>query len=319
MKKKYNSKIHKISPLNVGLFCGLILFILVFGAIIYFTFINSLKFDNDFLGVGSTPNLFGLPREWTLKNWVVAFKGFAAPMKSTGGANIGTAGFLQLLLYSFLYAFLAAFMLTTSCCIMGYATGRFKVWTNKIIYGFVIIAMVLPVVGALPAQVDIMESLGIYNTWFGVVVSKFNFISVYYMIFHATFSSIPMSYTEAAKIDGAGNLRILVQIMLPLVRITFVTIFLLNFVALWNDYSGPMVFLKGYPNIAVGLYYFQRQTDGVINRIWLKQYSGGKINSVKDTPVQLAAAVITLIPVVILFLTFRKQLIGNISMGGLKE
>ena len=112
-----------------------------------------------------------------------------------------------------------------------------------------------------------------------------------------------MTMYEAAKIDGANNLSILVQIMLPLVFNTFMLIILINFITFWNDYYTPLIYLKSYPTLAYGLQEF-----------WLLTKQDTASSTVK-----LAACMIVFVPIFVLFIFFSDKLIGNISMGGIKE
>ena len=300
MKAKKNTKISKVTPFKVICLIGLIIYCAFIFFLLYFMI--SMSFKSPFPGVNYyDKNVLGLPKIFDFTQYQVALRNFKVTIE-TAQRNVYLG---EMLVYSVIYAVGCALVQTLSCMIVGYATGRFNMFFNKIIYGFVIIAMTLPLVGSTPSQISLMSAMGIYDTWFGIFVSRFYFISVYYMVFSATFSSIPKTYTEAAKIDGASNFTVMVRIIFPLVRVTFVTIFLLIFVACWNDYSTPLLFLKSYPNVALGLYYVASRPSN--------------IDRAGEPPVQMAAVTLSMIPVVIMFLLFRKQLIGNISMGGLKE
>lgn len=280
-------------PLLFGvLLAGMILYALILGYMLFWGVTSSFKGRLEF-----ADNILGLPRAWVFENYYYALRNFVSPV---GMRNVYLD---EMLLYSLLYAGGCAFVSTACCCMMGYATSKFKYKLNKVIYGFVLIAMILPLVGSLPSQIVVFRTLNLYDTMIGMWVAKFNFISVYFMVFHAIFKGLPVSYSEAAKIDGAGNWRIFLSIMLPLVKVTFVTVFLLFFVSYWNDYSTPLLMMKSYPTIALGLYYFRfRQTPDTSPR-----------------PVQLAGAIMVFIPILLLFIAFRKKLMGNISLGGLKE
>ncbi len=290
MSKK--TQIKKVTPFAIFCWIGFaaIFFFIAFYA--YWMIVTSLKNQSIFDLIGG--NVLGLPESLVFGNYGDAWLTF----------NVKLAGveshLWQMLIYSFGFSLIASLSTTLSCMLVGYATGRFNVFFNKIIYGFVLVAMTLPVIGTTPSLIAIMYNLGLYNTWPGIFVSRFYFTTMYYMIFHEMFRAIPKTYSEAAKIDGANNFYIMLRIMFPLVKVTFVTIFVLLFVSNWNDYSTPLLILKSYPNIALGLYIFRTKNGG-------------------DVPLQMAACVLTMIPVIIFFLIFRKQLVGNVSMGGLKE
>ena len=111
-----------------------------------------------------------------------------------------------------------------------------------------------------------------------------------------------MAYTEAAKIDGAGNLAVLLRIILPLVRNTFFTVMLINFIAFWNDYQTPLIYMPSYPTIALGMFYMASTTE----------------NGLSTVPMRMTGAMLMLIPILVLFLCFHKRLLGNLTVGGIK-
>ena len=287
-------KKRKVTIFSIVCMVGLLVYVLLLCYMLFWGVTSSVKGRLEF-----NDNILGLPQGFEYENYYNALKYFTVYSKKQA-ANVYIDG---MFLYSLLYAGGCAFATTTACCLMGYATARFPYAFNKIIYGFVVIAMVLPLVGSLPSEIVVFRTLGLYDTMFGVWISKFHFISVYFMVFSAMFKGISPSFSEAAKIDGASNTSIFLQIMLPLIKVTFYTIFLLQFVNYWNDYSTPLLMLPSYPNLALGLYYYRFRAPSVV----------------KNTPSQLAGCIIVFLPVLIMFIIFQDKLIGNVSMGGLKE
>jgi ABC-type glycerol-3-phosphate transport system permease component len=132
---------------------------------------------------------------------------------------------------------------------------------------------------------------------------KGHFISIYYLIFHARFKTFPKSFEEAASIDGAGHFRILFQIMLPMVKNLFWTVFLLQFIQFWNDYYTPLVYMPSYPTLAYGMWYYNNSRENVLTNI----------------PMKITGCILMLIPVLIIFSIFGKRLMVNLIEGGDKE
>ena len=132
---------------------------------------------------------------------------------------------------------------------------------------------------------------------------QFNFLGSYYLVFHAMFANVPKDFADAAYIDGAGEWRVMMQIMIPMVKNTFFVIVLLYFIGYWNDYQTPMLYIPSYPTMANGLYQFSQSTD----------------NALATVPMKLTGCMIMFLPILVLFLIFRNKMLGNISMGGLKE
>ena len=137
------------------------------------------------------------------------------------------------------------------------------------------------------------------------MVMGFTFTNMYYFIFKGVFHSIPDSYSEAAKIDGAGNFRIFLTIMLPLVRTTFSSVFVLCFVALWNDYTTALAFAPQRPTVA---YAFYSRMSGA---------SPDATNAGYET-VRMAGAMILMLPILIFYAVGNKFLMGNLTVGGIK-
>ena len=204
---------------------------------------------------------------------------------------------------SILYALTSSLAFTICPVIVAYVTARFKYAFSKIIYAFVVVAMSLPIVGAMASEIRMLHNLGVYDTVFSMIILRFNFLSIYYLILHAQFSSIPKDYSESAKIDGASNLRIMFQVVLPQALNTIVTVFILSFVTYWNDYQIPLLYLPSYPTAAYGIYDFV--------------YNGTADKS--TVPHQMAVTIMLTLPIVIVFIALNKRMRLSVAMGGIKS
>jgi ABC-type glycerol-3-phosphate transport system permease component len=261
---------------------------------------NSLKTENNFRD--DAVFLPSIKWGWAWSNYKVVFTSFKVPVELPSGKLIKIA-MIEQVAYSLLYAVGCAFVSTLIPCITAYGVARFNYKFGKLIYTIVIVTMIIPIIGALPAEIRLMQTLRLYDTLWGVWLMRASFLGMYFLVFHATFKGISPAYSEAAQIDGASELRILVQVMFPLVRNIFLTVMLIKFIDFWNDYQTPMIYIKSYPTLAYGLYYFKNNAENALNTV----------------PLRLAGCMIVLTPILILFLAFHKRLIGNISMGGVKE
>ena len=97
-------------------------------------------------------------------------------------------------------------------------------------------------------------------------------------------------------------MSVLIKIVLPLVRNTFFTVMLINFIGFWNDYQTPLIYLPSYPTIALGMYHMASTTE----------------NGLSTVPMRMTGAMLMLIPILALFLAFHKRLLGNLTIGGIK-
>lgn len=280
-------------------FTVLLLIILLLYAISLFTpllwaLMTSFKKQSDFL-----VNVVGLPEKWTW-NYTFVFNMFYIDVPSAEGTR--RVGMAFMYLYAFAYALGCAFFNSFVPLITAYLCARFPYKFSKAVYTVVIITMVLPIIGALPAEIRMSKALGLFDHIWGLWIMKANFLGMYFLVFYNTFKTLPMAFTEAAKIDGAGNLSILFRIILPLVRNTFFTVMLINFITFWNDYQTPLIYLPSYPTIALGMYEMASTT----------------INGLSTVPMRMTGSMLMLIPILILFLCFHKRIMGNLTMGGIK-
>lgn len=279
-------------------FLVMIVYVLSMFVLLFWGLISSLKSFGQF-----NADPVGFPKgsifRWEWANYSNAFRLIAVPVP---GRRVKIPLLYQFG-YSLLYAGGSAFFATLIPCVVAYMTAKFPYKFSKLVYAVVIVTMGLPIVGALPSEIQTAQRLGLYNHIWGIWIMKANFLGMYYLVFHAAFSSMPKDFCEAAEIDGASNLRIFVSIVMPIVRNTFVTVMLLKFIEFWNDYQTPMIYLPDYPTAAYGIYWFNfaTMTEGA----W--------------PPTKISGAMLMLIPVLIIFLCFHKRLIGNVTMGGIKE
>ena len=302
MTKKKNLNIAEIIStviLALALVVMMIYVISIF-ALVMFGLMNSFKTPIQFSDatLGFPP---GSIFEWEWKNYAVAFEALQAPY----GTTQLTVKFPEQLFNSVMYSAGCAFFATFIPCITAYACAKFPYKLSKFIYALVIIVMGLPIVGALPSEIVMAKKLGLYDHIWGTWIMKANFLGTYFIVFHATFETLPNDFAEAAKIDGANHFDILFQIILPMVRNTFFVIMLLKFIEFWNDYQTVMIYLPKHPTAAYGVVYASMVSKYDSPMIW--------------PTMRITGAMILLLPVLTVFLCFHSRIIGNVSMGGIKE
>ena len=290
----------KLSLLNIVLFiilsiqCATILYLL------YWALITSVKFQSDF-----RVNMYGLPSgwpwEWNWGNFGDVFMKFYVPVKR-GGDRI-KIGMEYQFLYTLIYCLTGAITGTMVPCIVAYCAAKFKFFFSKVLEGIVLVTMVLPIVGNAASTLQFLNFFGLYDKIWLNLVTQFNFLGMYFLIFKASFATLPEDYREAAYLDGASDYVVLFKIMLPMVSKIVFTVMLLKFINFWEDYQTPLLYVPNYPTVAYGVYYFSRVSQGEMN----------------TTPARMASAFLMATPIIILYITFKEHLMGNLSMGGLKE
>lgn len=273
---------------------GLIVYTLCLFVPIIWGVFTSFKGQADF-----RINVIGLPKEW-IWNYGTVYEKFKVSIFTEAGTSYISMG--EMLTNSALYAIGCAFFSTLIPCITSYCCARYNYFLSKVVYLIVIVTMVLQIVGSMPSEIRVTRALGLFDHIWGVWLLKANFLGMYFIVFYNHFKSMPKEYSEAAKIDGAGNWQILSKVMMPLAKNTFMTVFLIRFIEFWNDYQTPLVYLPTKPTISLGVYHMAYTT----------------LNEMSTIPMRMTAAVIALVPILVLFLCCHKRLLGNLTMGGIK-
>ena len=228
---------------------------------------------------------------------------FAGLDLNTQVTNYDKVDLFKFILNTLMYAGGTAFFAALAPCIMGYLCAKFKYKFSGVIYTFVLFVMVMPIVGNTTAVITLMRRFSIYDTIWGMWLKGATFANTYFLIFFAFFSGVSDTYAEAAYLDGASYGKVMWTIYMPLAIKTITTVFLLQFVALYNDYNTSLVYIPTHPTLAYAVWYFSRGMDG----------------GAENTPRNFAAAMTLALPMVLLFAIFKKKLMGDISVGGIKE
>ncbi|MBO4594191.1 MAG: carbohydrate ABC transporter permease [Clostridia bacterium] len=291
----------KIDWVNIVLMVVLIAYSLFLVVLMLWGVATSLKSREEFYD-----NALWFPRgnigSWAWGNYSFVWKNFAVETFDSLGRKISIDIYGQFL-NTLLYAIGGAFLTTLCCCIVAYLSAKFKYWFSSIVYTIVLITMVVPTIGTTPAMLKFLKLTNLYDSWLGAYLMKFSFLSLYFLIFHGIFKGISPEYSEAATIDGANEYQIFFRINLPLVTTTFYTVFLIQFIGYWNDYMTALLYLPTHPTLAYGVYYM----------------SISNMNRLAQTPMRMVACVILALPITCVFVIFRNKVMGNVTMGGIKE
>lgn len=231
-----------------------------------------------------------LPEEWLFSNYAEAFN-----LLEVSGNSIFTMIFNSLWL-AFGQAFVSCMVASTTA----YVVTKYDFVGKKVVYGVIIAMMMIPLYGSFAATYKMYRTLGIYNSPL-ILVASASGGGMTFMIISSFFKGVSWEYAEAAKIDGASELRIYFEIMLPLALPAVGSIFLVMFINSWNDYTVPIYYLPDYPTLASGLYIYEKISTFNINY-----------------PVYFAGILLSCIPTFLLFIIFQEKILSSISTGGLK-
>ena len=273
----------------------LVFYALIMASLFYFTFANSCKDPWGFI-----QDAVYLPEQWFfVENYEIIIlklnmqENVKAPIYYIEDMFLGSLG----------YATLSAGGTIVATTMVAYACAQFPHYKMaSVMYFLAMFVITVPIVGSLPSEMQVVRGLRFYNQLWSAFILKFSFGNLYFLLLYEAIKGIPKDYKEAAQVDGASQLRVMLQIMLPMVKNIIGSIFLVQFIAFWNDYSTPLIYMPSIPNISVGVMNFAFSTKGEI----------------AYEPYKLAACLVVMLPILLVFIIFQKTLLGSISEGGIK-
>lgn len=196
-------------------------------------------------------------------------------------------------------------VITTLCSLVcnslaGFAFAKLRFAGREALLRTLLAALVIPSQVAMMPLFLMMKWLGLVNSYAGVVLPAAAGIFGVFLVRQYALS-IPDELLEAARIDGAGELRIFVRIVLPVLRPILVTLAVLSFLGSWNDFLWPLIVLtdQSMYTLPVALATLSRE-------------------HAQDNELMMAGAVLTVLPVLVLFLALQRYYIRGILMGSLK-
>ncbi len=189
-----------------------------------------------------------------------------------------------------------------SNAVVAYGFARIRWPGRDFVFSMVLATLILPgFVTFIPLYL-IFKQLNWINTYLPLVVPTFLANPFFVFLLRQFFMSLPEELSDAARVDGASEFRIFSQIILPLARPALATVALFQFIASWNDYFGPLIYLndKALYTISLGIANM-RASYGFSNFAWI-----------------MAATCMSVLPIIILFFFAQRTFIEGIALTGLK-
>jgi raffinose/stachyose/melibiose transport system permease protein len=183
---------------------------------------------------------------------------------------------------------------------VGYVLSRKRTRLNPIINFFVLAGLIVP--PAVVPTIWVLQGIGLFKTLPGMILIEATFgLSFCILLFRAFVSTIPKELDEAAVIDGAGPIRLFFTVVLPLLRPVIITVIVVQAVAVFNDFTGPLYFLPGDDNATVQLtlYNFQSQTLSQYNLLFMD-------------------ILLITIPPLVMYIFFNRQIVAGMTSGAVK-
>ena len=262
----------------IGIYC--LITVLLFAAV----FLGAVKTNEELL-----TNVWGLPSALYTENFYKVFV---------------EDGFLKYLLNSIVVlagGLTGAVFFSTT---VSYGLAKFQFRGRKFLTFYFMIGLMFPVQLGIVNLSRIVNGMNLGNSLLGIILIDSAVISMPVFILSAFYQSIPDSLSEAAKIDGAGELTIFTRIMIPMLKPALGAVIPMLAIQYWNDFFIPMVFLTDDAKKTVP--------------IAVMKYSLGEHVDYSKMSVLFTVITVSVLPIMILYLLFSKKIIGGITAGAEK-
>lgn len=196
-------------------------------------------------------------------------------------------------------------MIVMASSLAAWAMIRNKTVYSKLVFYIFIAAMLVPFQAVMFPLLNVFEKIGMKNIW-GLVIMYGGFgMSMSIFLYHGFMKSVPVSLEEAAVLDGAGAIQIFLKVVFPLVKGTTSTVIILNALWIWNDYLLPfMVIGNGEIRTMTLELYFAKMKAGVYGNPW---------------ELIFPSVLVTIIPIIIVFLFLQKYIMKGVVDGAVKQ
>ncbi len=240
----------------------------------------------------STTEIFLIPMRWFPEKWLFSnfFEAFRAVDFATFYMNSAIITSATFSIGTF----------TASMCAYSFARLHWK--GKNIVFGAIMASMMLPsAVTMIPLFLQ-WNALGFTNSWIPLIAPAFfGGGAIYIFMMRQFYMTIPRAIDDSAKIDGANHFVVFTRIMIPLTKSAMVVIALFLFMASWNDFMGPLIYINDVHKftVALGLHMYKGQYQTEWNYL-------------------MAASTISVIPVIAIFLAGQKYFVEGITLSGIK-
>ena len=209
--------------------------------------------------------------------------------------------FLRFFWNSIFYAGAVTIGTALSCAAVGYGFARLRFPGRDLLFTVTISTMMIPwIVLFIPTYV-LFKYFGLIGTYAPLVLPTFFGNAFFIFMLRQFYMSLPWELSEAARVDGASELTIFWQIMLPLVRSALLVVAVFTFLWTWHDFFGPLIYLSSsdqYP-LSLGLFAFKGQ-------------------HATEWDLMMAASTVTTAPLVVLFFVAQRYFLEGVTLTGLK-
>ena len=182
----------------------------------------------------------------------------------------------------------------------GYAFAKLRFRYRDRVFRLLTLGLVIPVQVSMLPLFLLLRELGLINTYWGVIIPGLSSIFGIFLIRQYA-TSIPDDLIDAARIDGASEFRIYWSVVVPVIKPILATLAIWTFLSTWNDFMWPLIVLNDESMFTLP--------------VALANLSGERV---QDTELMMAGSVLTVLPVLIVFLVLQKYYVEGITMGSVK-
>ena len=261
--------------------------VLVILAIVYltpFVWMVSTSLKTTPQSIASPPVIIPDPIVWTAFPSAISKMNFPLALRNT-----------------LIYAVPAVIGTVISCSLVAYGFALVKWRGRNALFLLVLATMMLPSQVTLIPLYVIYAKLGWINTYLPLIVPTFLGSPFFIFLLRQFFMGVPKELLDAARLDGASELRILITIVAPLAAPALITVALLTFIDKWNDFYGPLIYLQK-PEL---------QPLSLVVQIF-------QTNHRTDWPLAMAAAILVAAPLVVIYFVAQRKFIEGITLTGMK-
>ena len=215
-----------------------------------------------------------------------------------------TSQFLRPLVNSIGIGIISTLVAVTLASMAAYAVARLEFPGKRVLVGLALLIAMFPLIALVTPMFTIERQLGLFNTWFGLIIPYVAFglpLGIYTL--SAFFREIPWELEKAAKMDGATPFQAFIRVIAPLAAPGMVTTAILVFLACWSDFLLAISFTSSISS---------RTAPAA-----MEYFSGGSVFTVPTGPIAAAAVVIT-IPIIIFVLFFQRRIVAGLTSGAVK-
>jgi len=262
-----------------------------------FMFVTSMKSPEDLLN----PMVQWVPTEFYIGNYLKAYRVLDYPTK---------------LLSSVLISLVPSIIQTVVCSFVGYGLARYRFWGKNLIFALILATFIIPAQNTVIPQMLTYKSFGLLGTSYALILPALmgqGFKSaIFILIFYQTYVSLPKVLEEAARLDGASDLRIFISIALPAAVPAYIISIIFSTVWYWNETYLTVIFLEGgVQTLPMQLLKFVQAYENL--------YPPGVVNIFDrlNEAVKLSGTFLNILPLLLMYFILQKWFVESVERTGI--